>query len=45
MATVAMAIFITLFGLVALGYWKPPVLEVTAIALNMLVGWFNDVGE
>lgn len=44
-ATVAIAVVVVLFGLVGLGYWDPPVAEITADALGAGRALYDLVGE
>ncbi|MDB2244498.1 hypothetical protein PM076_03535 [Halorubrum ezzemoulense] len=44
-ATVGIAIVVALFGLVALGYWDPPVSEIVGDALGASRALYDLVGE
>jgi len=44
-ATIAVAVVVVLFGLVALGYWDPPVSEITGDALGAGRAFYDLVGE
>ncbi|WP_435093420.1 hypothetical protein [Halorubrum sp. N11] len=44
-ATVVVAVVVTLFGLVALGYWDPPIAEITGDALGAGRAFYDVVGE
>jgi len=44
-ATVGVAVIVTLFGLVALGYWDPPVSEIVGDALGAGRAFYDLIGE
>lgn len=44
-ATIGVAVVVVLFGIVALGYWDPPVSEITADALGAGRALYDLVGE
>lgn len=44
-ATVAVAIVVTLFAIVALGYWEPPVGEIVGDALAAGRALYDTIGE
>ncbi|OYR68748.1 hypothetical protein DJ79_05055 [Halorubrum ezzemoulense] len=44
-ATVGIAVLVALFGLVALGYWEPPVSEIVGDALGAGRALYDLVGE
>ena len=44
-ATIAIAVVVALFGVVALGYWDPPISEITADALGAGKALYDLVGE
>jgi hypothetical protein len=44
-ATVGIAVVVALFGLVALGYWEPPVSEIIDDALGAGKAFYELVGE
>lgn len=44
-ATIGVAVVVVLFGLVALGYWEPPVSEIVGDALRAGRALYDLVGE
>ena len=44
-ATVAVAVVVTLFAIVALGYWEPPIAEITGDVLGAGRTVYDLVGE
>lgn len=44
-ATIGIAVVVALFGLVALGYWEPPVSEIIGDALAAGKAFYELVGE
>jgi len=44
-ATIGVAVVVVLFGLVALGYWEPPVSEIVGDALGAGRALYDLVGE
>ena len=44
-ATIAVAVVVAMFGLVALGYWDPPVSEIIGDALGAGKAFYELVGE
>jgi hypothetical protein len=44
-ATVGVAVIVTLFGLVALGYWDPPISDIVGDALGAGRAFYDLIGE
>ena len=44
-ATVGVAVIVTLFGLVALGYWDPPISDIVGDALGAGRTVYDSIGE